>query len=181
MKNKILKYLSIILGVILLDQISKGILLYVITGSVPVIGSAWQIVPVPYLMTQVCDFFNIVFTWNPGASFSMLRAVGEAAPIIIIVITGFIIGFIGYYLFKRARSYEAVPLALIVGGALGNLIDRIRFGAVVDFLDFHIGGWHWPAFNIADACIVIGVALFILNWYLARQRCLESVKEKGEK
>ena len=106
----------------------------------------------------------------------MLRAVGEAAPIIIIVVTGFIIGFIGYYLFKKARYYERLPLALIVGGALGNLVDRVRFGAVIDFLDFHIGGWHWPAFNVADICIVVGVGLFVLNWYIARRRCLENVK-----
>ena len=176
MKNKILKYLFIIIGIVLLDQISKGVLLYLITGGLPVVGSAWEIVPFPYLMTQVCNFFNIVFTWNPGASFSMLRAVGEAAPIIIIVVTGFIIGFIGYYLFKKARYYERLPLALIVGGALGNLVDRIRFGAVIDFLDFHIGGWHWPAFNVADICIVVGVGLFVLNWYIARRRCLENVK-----
>lgn len=181
MKKVILKILSIILGVVLLDQITKGFLLYLITGNVPLCGPAWEIVSFPYLMTQVCDFFNIVFTWNPGTSFSMLRAVGEAAPLIIIIATGFIIGFIGYYLFTRAPSYERWPLALIVGGALGNLIDRIRFGAVIDFLDFHVGGWHWPAFNVADVCIVVGVGLFILNWYLARRRCLESVKEKGGK
>ncbi len=181
MKNKVMKYLAIILSVVLVDQITKGILLYLITGTVPLMGPAWEVVPVPYLMTQVCNFFNIVFTWNPGASFSMLRAVGEAAPIIIILATGFIIGFIGYYLFKHSHSYERLPLALIVGGALGNLIDRIRFGAVVDFLDFHIGGWHWPAFNVADVCIVVGVGLFVLNWYLARRRCLETVKSKGGK
>ena len=82
-------------------------------------------------------------------------------------------------MFARARGYERVPLALVAGGAIGNLIDRIRFGAVVDFLDFHIGGYHWPAFNIADMCIVIGVGLYLLNWYIARRKCLKSIK--GEK
>jgi signal peptidase II len=61
-------------------------------------------------------------------------------------------------------------LALIVGGALGNLIDRVRFGAVIDFLDFHVGGWHWPAFNIADICIATGVGLYLLNWLINRKR-----------
>jgi signal peptidase II len=56
-----------------------------------------------------------------------------------------------------------LPLALIIGGAFGNLIDRIRFGAVIDFLDLHVGGWHWPAFNVADMFIVIGVGLYIIN------------------
>ena len=177
MRNKIIKYLIIILLIILLDQFSKSILLHMITGSVPLFGNAWDVVSYPYLMSQVFDFFNIVFTWNPGTSFSMLRAIGEVAPIIIIIGTGFIIGFIGYYLFIRAQSYERLPLALIVGGATGNLIDRVRFGAVIDFLDFHIGGWHWPAFNVADICIVVGVCLFLLNWYLARRRCLKNIKE----
>ncbi len=174
--KKILYALSVIFGAIILDQLSKGFLLYLITGGVPLYGAAWEIVPVPYLMTGVTDFFNIVFTWNPGASFSLFRALGESAPMIIIVATGFIIGFILHHLFTRATSYERFPLALIAGGALGNLIDRIRFGAVIDFLDFHIGGYHWPAFNIADVCIVVGVGLYIFNWYLARQKCLKQTK-----
>lgn len=178
MKRTIWKYIGIILAAVLADQFTKGILLYLITGTVPLYGPAWDVVGVPYLMTQVCNFFNIVFTWNPGASFSMLRAVGEAAPMIIIIGTGFIIGFIGYYLFARAPKYEKAPLALIVGGALGNLIDRIRFGAVIDFLDFHIGGWHYPAFNVADMCIVLGVCWLILNFILARRRCVNSVESK---
>ena len=69
--------LSIIFGAVILDQLSKGILLYLITGGVPWFGGAWEIVPVPYLMAHVCDIFNIVFTWNPGASFSMFRGLGE--------------------------------------------------------------------------------------------------------
>ncbi len=174
--KKILSILSIIFGVIILDQISKDILLYLITGGIPLHGNALEIVPVSYLMAYVCDFFNIVFTWNHGASFSMFRALGESAPFIMIVATGFIIGFILRYLFVRASSYERIPLALIAGGALGNLIDRIRFGAVIDFLDFHIGGYHWPSFNVADICIVVGVGLYLINWYIARRKCLNKVK-----
>ena len=168
--------LSIIFGTILLDQLSKGVLLYLITGGVPVFGPAWDVVPVPYLMAHVFDFFNIVFTWNPGTSFSLFRALGESAPLILVVATGVIIGAILYYLFKNAKDYERVPLALIAGGAIGNLIDRVRFGAVVDFLDFHVGGWHWPAFNVADICITVGVGLYLLNWYIARRKCIKSVK-----
>ncbi|MBN1324905.1 MAG: signal peptidase II [Alphaproteobacteria bacterium] len=169
MKNAI-KVLLIIIGVILLDQITKGLLLYLITGGVPVFGPAWNIVPVPYMMGQVTDFFNIVFTWNPGASFSMFRSLGESAPIIIIVLTGIVIGFLLHYLFNKANKHEKIPIAFIVGGALGNLIDRIRFGAVVDFLDFHVGGLHWPAFNIADTFIAIGVGLYIISWFIIRKK-----------
>jgi signal peptidase II len=176
MKKTTLIFL-IIFGVVFLDLLSKGTLLYLITGTVPLSGAAWDVVPVPYLMAHVFDFFNIVFTWNPGTSFSLFRAMGEVAPMILIVGTGFITGFILYYLFRRAQSYEVVPLALIAGGAIGNLLDRIRFGAVIDFLDFHIGGWHWPAFNVADICIVVGVGLYLLNMYIARRKCLKSIKD----
>ena len=169
--------LSIIFITILLDLLSKGYLLYLITGTIPLSGPAWEVVPVPYLMAHVFDFFNIVFTWNPGTSFSLFRALGEAAPIVLVIATAFVIGFIVRYLFVRAAQYERIPLALIVGGAIGNLIDRIRFGAVIDFLDFHIGGWHWPAFNVADICIVVGVGLYLLNMYLARRKCLKTIKD----
>lgn len=174
--KKILTLLSIIFGVIILDQLTKGILLHLITGGTPLFGPAWDVVPVPYLMTQVCSIFNIVFTWNPGTSFSLFRALGESAPFVIVIATSVITGVILYYLFRRAQSYERVPLALIAGGAIGNLIDRIRFGAVVDFLDFHIGGYHWPSFNVADICIVVGVGLYMLNWYIARRKCLNNIK-----
>lgn len=175
MKKNIVILLIISLAIIF-DQLSKGTLLYLITGTVPLSGGAWEIVPVPYLMSHIFDFFNIVFTWNPGTSFSLFRALGESAPIILVITTSVVIGFIMHYLFTRARQYERVPLALIVGGAIGNLIDRIRFGAVIDFLDFHIGGWHWPAFNIADICIVVGVGIYILNMYMARRECLKTKK-----
>ena len=175
MKKKFL-ILLIIFGVVLFDQISKGILLSLITDDVPLFGPAWSVVPVPYLMAQVCDMFNIVFTWNPGTSFSLFRALGESAPIIIIIATLVITIWILYYLFKRSGRHEVWALSLIAGGAIGNLIDRIRFGAVIDFLDFHIGGYHWPAFNVADICIVVGVGLYLLNWYIARRKCLELTK-----
>lgn len=167
MKN-IFKLFAVVIAAIVLDQVSKGVLLYLITGGVPLSGPAWTVVPVPYLMAHVTGFFNVVFTWNPGASFSLFRGLGEMAPMLIIIVTGAIIGFLGYYMLRRAAANERLPLALIIGGAIGNLIDRIRFGAVVDFLDFHIGSIHWPAFNVADICICVGVGLYILNWFIAR-------------
>ena len=175
--KKIFKYLLVILAIILLDQFTKGILINLITGGTPMFASAWELIPVPYLMAHVTDFFNVVFTWNPGTSFSLFRALGESAPFVIIVLTSFVIGIILYYLFARAVEYERLPLAFVAGGALGNLVDRIRFGAVVDFLDFHIGGAHWPAFNMADVFICLGVGLYVLNWFLARRRCMRANKQ----
>ena len=178
--KKTLKILSIIIGVIALDALTKGCLLYLILGYTPVAGAAWELIPNPYLMAYVTRFFNIVFTWNFGTAFSMFNGLGEYAPLVLVIMTGFVIGGILYYLFARAKKYELIPMALIAGGALGNLIDRIRFGAVIDFLDFHIGAYHWPAFNVADICIVIGVGLYILNWYSARRTCLKNINKGGK-
>ena len=152
----------IILSVVILDQLTKGGLLYLLTGGAPLSGDAWSLVPYPYIIKQLTSFFNIVFTWNPGASFSLFRSLGEAAPLIIVILTGVIIGALGYWIFSKDHArHEKWAYSLIIGGALGNLIDRIRFGAVIDFLDFYAYGWHWPAFNVADICICVGVALII--------------------
>jgi signal peptidase II len=167
--KKIFGIFAVIFGVILADQVTKGYLIYMLTGGMPLFGNAWDILPYPYMVARVTDFFNIVFTWNPGTSFSLFRALGNSAPIIIIVLTALVIGALGYYLFRHAGAREKLPVALIVGWALGNLIDRVRFGAVVDFLDLHIGGLHWPAFNVADICIVAGVGLYIIMWFAARK------------
>ncbi len=174
--KKISRVFAGIVGIILIDQIAKCFLLFLITGSAFVAGPAWTVVPVPYLMARVTNFLNIVFTWNPGTAFSMFRGLGDSAPWVMIIATGIIIALLIYYLARGAKSYERAPLILIIGGALGNLVDRIRFGAVIDFLDFHIGGAHWPAFNIADSFITIGVCLYILNWWLARRKCLNNVR-----
>ena len=174
--RRILKTFVAIFGIIALDQIAKGILLFLITGSAFVWGPAWSVIPVPYLMRHVTNFFNIVFTWNPGTAFSLFRGLGDARPMIMVIATAVIIGLLLYYLLVRAKSYERAPLIMIVGGALGNLIDRIRFGAVIDFLDFHIGGYHWPSFNVADIFITVGVLLYILNWWIARRRCINNLK-----
>ena len=168
--------LSIIICTILLDQLTKAAVMYFFAGAIPLAGAAWDVVPVPHML-HVFDFFNLVFTWNPGTSFSLFRTMGEAAPWIMVTATGFITGFILYYLVRRAKRYEIVPLSLIAGGAIGNLIDRVRFGAVIDFLDFHVSAWHWPAFNVADICICLGVGLYLLNMYIERRKCLKSIKD----
>lgn len=177
-KSKILVPILIIIGVILVDQLTKGMVLaknleYLAQmgagtfSNVPLFAHMNDLIPNPMVpQSYFSSFgFSIMFTWNPGTSFSLFRALGTAAPIILIVLSAIIIGFLGYYLFKKTNSgMEKWGLALIVGGALGNLIDRLRFGAVVDFLDFHVKTWHWPAFNFADICICVGVGLYVLYW-----------------
>jgi signal peptidase II len=109
-------------------------------------------------------FFNLVYVMNPGAAFGFLAGASASFRFIFFVgITVAAILLIIYYLAKSQSASVAyvISLTLIFAGAVGNLIDRIRFGAVVDFLDVYIGTWHWPAFNVADSAITIGAVLMI--------------------
>ena len=113
--KKFCKYLFIILGVILLDQITKSVLLYLITGTVPFAGHHWSVVKFPYLMSHITDWFNIVFTWNPGTSFSLLRTLGENASWVIVGATSVIIAFLGYYivLFLHITASKSLMIYLV--------------------------------------------------------------------
>lgn len=110
----------------------------------------------------VASFFNFVLVMNPGASFSFLADAGGWQKWFFIVLA-LAISIWLFVLIRRHAAERLMPtsLALVLGGALGNVIDRIRFGAVVDFLDFHVAGWHWPAFNVADSAISVGVLLLL--------------------
>jgi signal peptidase II len=110
----------------------------------------------------VTSFFNLVLVYNPGASFSFLADAGGWQRWFFVVLALGISAWLVVML-RRHASERLLPaaLALVLGGALGNVIDRLRFGAVVDFLDFHFAGWHWPAFNVADSAITVGVVLLL--------------------
>ena len=107
---------------------------------------------------EVASFFNLVYVLNKGVSFSMLS---NAGPVLLTALAVLISLSVVYFMFKEKDSFSRTALALILGGAVGNIIDRIRYGAVVDFLDFHAFGYHWPAFNVADSAICIGVMLLL--------------------
>ncbi len=110
-------------------------------------------------------FFNLVYVTNSGAAFSMLAGVDSPWRHSFFLGVGVIacIGLtIAYYRFRASHGGYGIALALIAGGALGNLIDRVRYGSVVDFLDFYLGSHHWPAFNVADSAICVGAVLFLV-------------------
>ena len=110
----------------------------------------------------VTSFFNLVLVMNPGASFSFLADAGGWQKWFFIALALTISAWLVVMIRQHARqTLMPAALALVLGGALGNVIDRIRFGAVVDFLDFHLSGWHWPAFNVADSAITVGVILLL--------------------
>ena len=110
----------------------------------------------PYEPVEVLSFFNLVNVENTGAAFSMLSNMGNVFFITVALLA---ILFILYLLFKTDEN--PVPLALILGGAVGNLTDRLYYGHVRDFLDFYIAGWHWPAFNVADSALTVGLCLLL--------------------
>ena len=120
---------------------------------------------------SITPFFNLVLVFNTGAAFSLLAGAGGWQHWFFVSLALGVSAWIIWMLYRHARSCSlSVALSLVLGGALGNLADRLRLGAVVDFLDFHWGGWHWPAFNVADAAIVIGVAwLLVAHWGTATE------------
>ncbi len=116
----------------------------------------------PYSYVKITSFFNLVMAWNTGVSFSMFSNSGAYTPYILIVVALGIAGLFAIWLWRATTHTQGICYALIVGGALGNIIDRARFGAVIDFLDLHAFGYHWPAFNIADMAVVTGVSFLII-------------------
>lgn len=107
-------------------------------------------------------FFNLVHTWNTGAAFSFLANAGGWQRYFFLALAIGASVWLANELRKGQPPLKALSYSLIMGGALGNGVDRALRGYVVDYLDFHVGGWHWPAFNIADIGIVCGAALLIL-------------------
>jgi signal peptidase II len=109
---------------------------------------------------NVLPFLNIVHVENKGAAFGSFTGLGNNVFIIISIIA---IIFILVYLSKVHQKLEFISLSLVLGGAIGNLLDRIQFGKVIDFIDFFVGKWHWPSFNVADSALTVGIILFLIS------------------
>lgn len=130
---------------------------------------------------KVTSFFNIVMVWNKGVSFGLFSNFGPYMPFILIVIAIFILGFLLFWMLQTHDRTHGICCAIIIGGALGNIIDRIRFGAVIDFIDLHALSYHWPAFNIADAAIVIGVGILMLHTFIFDVKRKRRYRKRREK
>jgi signal peptidase II len=143
-----LKWLWLSAAMVGADQLSKALALALLELHRPL---------------AVLPFFNLTLVFNPGAAFSFLSEAGGWQRWFFSGLAVVLSLVMGIWLARLARGElgRAIGLALVIGGAIGNLIDRLRFGYVVDFFDFHLAGWHWPAFNIADSCITIGVAMLL--------------------
>lgn len=119
---------------------------------------------------NVSHYFSFVRAWNTGVSFSMFSGNGAIGSFILSLIALIIVSCLFYWLKKEKSTFLQISIGLIIGGALGNLIDRIRYGAVFDFLDFSVFDYHWPAFNIADSAICIGAAMIIFDNFFIKKR-----------
>jgi signal peptidase II len=134
--------------VVILDQVSK-----------------WWILSImqPPHVIEVTPFFNLVLVWNQGVSFGLFSHEAEIMPYVLSAVALGIAGVLLTWLRRADRWFVALALGMVIGGAIGNIVDRLRFGAVVDFLDVHAMGWHFWVFNIADSGISVGVALLVID------------------
>ena len=125
--------------------------------------------PPPERIIPVAPFFDLVLVWNRGVSFGLFNNdSGVNAGIFSVLASVIVIGLLAWL--RRAKDPIIVlGIGLVIGGAVGNVIDRLVHRAVVDFLDFYVGAWHWPAFNVADAAICVGVFALVLDGLLPRR------------
>jgi signal peptidase II len=139
--------------VIVLDQLTK-----------------WAILTWLERAIALTPFFNLVVVWNRGVSFGMFDSASRLGPWILSGLALAVVVLLLGWLRRVDHPITAAGLGLIIGGAIGNVIDRVRFGAVIDFLDFHALGWHWPAFNVADSAICVGALLLLVDGLLMARR-----------
>lgn len=119
-------------------------------------------------MTVITGFFDLVYFKNPGAAFSLFHSGGALRTIFLIGTSVVALAIIAMLIWQAKDKLTVFCFSLIAGGATGNLIDRVRFGSVTDFLYFHIGKYYWPAFNVADSGITVGVAIAFYAFYLRK-------------
>lgn len=167
-KKKILYGIIVALG-ILIDQVSKWFTIeqFFKPDGTGIGFGAWLTTlnqpRLEFIRTPVTSFFDLVMVWNQGVSFGLFSNNASLMPIILSVFAILLSTTFGVWLMKSTRITTALPICLIIAGALSNVWDRARFGAVADFYDVYIGTYHWPAFNIADSFIVIGVILLTID------------------
>ncbi|RKF20920.1 lipoprotein signal peptidase [Alginatibacterium sediminis] len=164
--NRSLKWLWLSLAFIVVDQLTK---LAVVV---------WM--PL-YSRIEISSFFNLVHVRNEGAAFSFLSDAGGWQRWFFTGLALFISGLLIYWLRKTPQEHKltAIAYAMIIGGAIGNAIDRVIYGNVVDFLDFYWNSSHWPAFNVADSVIMLGAALLILDGFRTGSESTTSNKESS--
>lgn len=125
----------------------------------------------------VLPFFDLVMVWNKGISFGIGQS-AESAPLIFSIIALSISAGLLIWMYKCQSALLTFSLSLIIGGAIGNVIDRLRFHAVADFFDLHVAGYHWPAFNIADSAVFIGAVMLFIESFITTKAKEKNAKKK---
>ena len=147
--------LLVALAVTILDQLTKAAVLGYFSGRL--FGSR---------TLSLTPFFDLVLTYNRGMSFGLFNNAAGPNAVVFSLAAAAIIAGLCYWLSRATSPFLGAAIGLIIGGAVGNVVDRLRLGAVVDFLYFHAGPWYWPAFNLADSAICLGVAAMLLDGLL---------------
>jgi signal peptidase II len=158
--------LAVAAVIALLDQLSKASVLRFFGET----GCASHYRP-------VTRFFDLVLTCNTGISFGLFNR-SEIGSLVFMAAGAAIIVVLLLWLSRVRGNLLAVALGLVIGGAVGNVVDRLRFDGVIDFLYFHAGAWGWPAFNLADSAICLGVAAILLDGMLSRRESSQTVRER---
>lgn len=143
------KSLIALIMVLVLDQLSKWVMLEIVD-----IDTRPTIALLPFL--------NVVMVWNRGISFGLFQHM-ENSHYVFAAVAALISVLLIVWMVKNKNLLPGIALGLIIGGAMGNIIDRLRFGAVVDFIDVYFDSYHWPAFNVADSAVCIGALLLIID------------------
>lgn len=144
---------------------AAGLLLASLLVAGDQLTKAWALAGLfsPPRVIEVTSFLNLVPVWNRGVAFGFLSEEGALIPVVLTAFAAIVSVVLAVWLLRAGRAGTVFALGLVIGGAVGNIVDRLRFGAVIDFLDFHVADFHWPAFNLADAGITIGVVLLLLD------------------
>jgi signal peptidase II len=129
------------------------------------------------LQQTLTPYFRLVLTCNRGISFGLFNQPGISG-LTFAILAALVILVLVFWLSRARTSFLAAAVGLIIGGAVGNIIDRLRLGGVIDFLSFHVGAWYWPAFNVADSAICLGVAAMLLDGFWMRRGSAQTNRRK---
>ncbi len=150
MRQRLLPYFTLAIFTLFIDQLTKIIVKQYVG---------------PLSTVRVLPFFNIIYVENTGSAFGLFKELGSFFFIIISLI---VIATVILFILKEKNN--KLGYALILGGAVGNLLDRIQYGYVIDFLEFHVGGYYWPIFNIADSALTIGVLILLYETLIVQRQ-----------
>ncbi|MFM7557632.1 MAG: signal peptidase II [Alphaproteobacteria bacterium] len=161
LNQKFILGILIVFLIIYLDLITKNLVFFYLHNTNYFNNSLYPVKP-------ITSFFSLVYVNNNGISFGMFNSINYARETFSILQSSIAFALV-FWMYKVKNFYMVLALALIIGGAFGNVFDRLQNGGVTDFLDFHIFNYHWPAFNLADSVIFIGVAIILFDEFILKK------------